>query len=259
MVTLLAGSGVVLLGFPGTALGAPSPVTGTISGPAFVGTSLRGVYVVTGSGGPAEAANGTIVGIYSYRANVSAANTTGTSVSPTSGVLINQSVSLTFFAPPVPETVTLTVEITSGAMGKNQSTNITYSIAIVQPYRLTATLVVASASGVLAFSLVVFLDGAIVGSVSVPGLTGGQSYPVNFTYVTAGLSAGWHSFSISLAKEHGLVTFPGGLQEYIQSFYVAGPTTDYTIWYVAGAVAFFGAIFIFLPRVAARRRGRTKK
>ena len=69
----------------------------------------------------------------------------------------------------------------------------------------------------------------------------------------------WHTFSISLASQHGLVTFPGGAQQYSQSFYVTGPPPDYTVWYVAGIGAFLGAVFIWSTRVAARRRGRAKK
>ncbi len=55
------------------------------------------------------------------------------------------------------------------------------------------------------------------------------------------------------------MTFPGGAQQYSETFYVNGPPPDYTIWYAAGSVAFVGALFIWSTRVAARRRGRAKK
>src|SRR5579863_5776212 len=63
------------------------PLTGSIAGPTAVGVALQTTYKITASGGPAEAANGTQVGIYSYKASYSAVNTTGAAFTPTSGVL----------------------------------------------------------------------------------------------------------------------------------------------------------------------------
>ena len=92
-----------------------------------------------------------------------------------------------------------------------------------------------------------------------PVITAGSTYPLTFSYVDLNLTPGWHTFAISLASEHGLVTFSGGAQQYSDTFYVNGPPPDYTIWYAAGALAFVGALFIWSTRVAARRRGRAKK
>jgi hypothetical protein len=232
------------------------PVTGSVQGAAYLGTGAHSVYVVNGSGGPAEAANGTIVGQYNFTVSFAGANTTGLSASPPSGVLVNGTLNFTFFTGNVSETVTILVEINSVYHGQNASINVSATVQIVQPYVLTATIVAGSGASTLGFPLVIYLDGNPVGTVAVPSLTAGTSYKVSFDYVTLGLSPGWHTFTASLAQEHGLLTFTGGATSFSQSIYIPGPAPDYTLWYVAGIVAFFAAVFILLTRLAARRRGR---
>lgn len=237
---------------------AASPLTGGITGPADVGTGLKGTYLVSASGGPAQAANGTQVGTYTFKASLSAANTSGASLSTTSGVLTNFSVSIQLIAPNVTEPLTIFVLVTSTYQGTNASQNFSFSVTIVEPYRLSAQLVVGPTAGVTRFELTVLLDGAVVGNVTVPTLAASATYPVTFAYVNPDLAAGWHTFSVSLAKEHGLVAFAGGAETVSQSFYVPGPPADNTFYYLLGAVAFVGVFFIWSMRVGARRR-RPKK
>ena len=137
-------------------------------------------------------------------------------------------------APGVAESLTLSVVITSSYQGTNRSDNLSYTIEIVQPFILTATLVAATGVTVGPLLLTVTLDGAPVGTIHVPVITAGSTYPLSFSYVDLNLSAGWHTFAISLSSEHGLVTFSGGAQQYSDTFYVTGPPPDYTIWYTTG-------------------------
>jgi hypothetical protein len=239
-----------------------TPVVGGITGPTEVGTGQKGNYVVHATGGPAFALNGSQTGILAYAASISGFNTTGAVISPPSGVLVNQTVTLSLIAPNLTEALTLYVLVTSSVSGLNStntSSNFSFQITIVQPYHLMATLVVGSSESVGAFTVTVTLDGAPVGSVQVPTLTPGTSYPVSFDYVAVGLSPGWHTFAMNVAPEHGLVSFSGGSTAFTQSFYVPGPPTDYTEWYLAGASAFVVALFIFTARLGARRRGKSKK
>jgi hypothetical protein len=259
LLVALSLSGVFIGSLAPEARGSSPAVTGSILGPSNLGESLQANYTVDASGGPAEAAYGTDVGTFAYNATVSGTNTTGASISPSTGVLTNGSVKLNLIAPAVAESLTISVVVTSSYQKNNQSNNLTDTIQIVQPYRLNATLVAATGVSVGPLFLTVTLDGASVGTIRVPVLTSGTTYPLNFAYVDLNLTPGWHTFAISLSAEHGLVTFPGGAQQYSQSFYVNGPPPDNTIWYAAGTVAFVGALFIWSTRVAARRRGRTKK
>lgn len=239
-----------------------TPVVGGITGPSEVGTGQKGNYVVHATGGPAFALNGSQTGILAYSASVSGFNTTGAVISPPSGVLVNQTVTLSLIAPNLTEALTLHVLVTSSVSGLNStntSTNFSFAITVVEPYHLMATLVVSSSESVGAFTVTVTLDGAPVGSVQVPTLTPGTTYPVSFEYVAVDLSPGWHTFAMNVAPEHGLVAFSGGSTAFTQSFYVPGPPTDYTEWYLAGASAFVVALFIFTARLGARRRGKSKK
>ena len=241
----------------GHAASSVSNFTTAVTGPTVIGESLKAKYTLTASGGPAQAANGSFVGTISYRATLAALNTSGSLVTPPSGVLINGTATVVVTAPNATETITLSVAFTSSYQGKNATSNSTLAVDVIVPYRLSATLVVGNTS-VAPFNLTVTLDGVPVGSVAVPGLSAGSSYPVTFSYAIAYLAPGWHTFAISLAQLHGLVEFSGGLDVLTSSIFVPEPTPDYTLWYLAGTIAFFGAICIWSASVGARRRGRTK-
>ena len=193
LVVLAAALGIPLghLSPVSPARAATLPLTGNIAGPTAVGVAIQTTYTVSATGGPAEAPNGTQVGIYSYKASYSAVNTTGAAFTPTSGVLVNGTVTLSFTAPNVTEPLTLFVLVNSSYQGTNVTTNLSEAIEIVQPYRFNANLQVGSQAGVSPFYLTVTLDGAPVGSVKVPSLSAGASYPISFPYVVpGGLSPG---------------------------------------------------------------------
>jgi hypothetical protein len=94
--------------------------------------------------------------------------------------------------------------------------------------------------------------------VTVPSLTQGQTFAVQFSYVSQGLSAGWHTFSFSLAQEHGLILVANGAESYSTSFYVPGPPPDYPAYYLFGATAFLAVVFIWFALVGRRRRPKAK-
>jgi len=263
VVALLALVG--LLPGPPVARAAPSygTLSGAINGPATVGLNGNATYVITATGGPAVDVNGTQIGIYSYNASVSGTNTSSVVFSPTGGSMPNGTVTLSLKAGNVSQQLTLYVLVTSQGHGNSTApkatTNLSYTVSVVVPYRFTATVVAGSGGTVSAFTLTVLLDGVPVGQIPVGTLAAGTKFPVAFSYVDPTLSPGWHTFTVSLAQEHGLVAFAGGAESVSQSFYVAGPPPNDTIWYVGGLGAFVGVVFIFTTRVAANRRGRTKK
>lgn len=234
-------------------------LSGTILGPANVGLQGNATYTVNVTGGPAIATNETQVGIYSYNASVAATNTTNVLISPASGVILNGSVNLTFKAGNLSQLATLSVAITSSFHGANATINISYSVNIIVPYRFAATIVTGSGASLSGFNMTVFLDGNPVGQIVVGTLAANTRYPIAFSYVDPNIAAGWHTFTVSLSQEHGLVTFAGGAETVSESFYVAGPPPDYTLDYAFGIVAFVGVAFILLLRAGAGRRPRTKK
>ena len=244
------------LGVVGTGRAASfPPVTGTITGASIVGESLTTQYTVNGTGGPAEASNGTLVGNITFNATLSGNNISTASINPSTGVLIDGGVILRFTAPSLPQIVTIRVELTSSYAGQNESANITSEVTIVAPYVLAGT-IYSGATTVNAFNMTVTLDGVPVGQVSIPTLAADTSHAFSFDYVTAGLSPGWHTLAVSLANEHGFVTFIGGVQQYSLRFYIAGAPPDYSLDVGVGIAAFALAVFIWGSVVGARRRGR---
>jgi hypothetical protein len=261
LLLVLVGAALPALGaVPGAHAGlAYGPLSGSISGPGYLGETQNATYIVSVSGGPAVSANGTQVGIFSYNASVSGKNATGVTLGPTSGSIQNGTLRLGLKASNLSQLLTIFVLVTSSYQHKNQSTNLSYAVNVVVPYRISATLVAGSAGTVSPFSLTVTLDGNAVGSIAVGTLTAGAHTPITFSYVNPNLASGWHTFAISLTQQHGLVTFAGGEQSVTMTFYVAGPAPNNSIWIVTGIVAFVGVVFIYATRVGASRRGRAKK
>jgi hypothetical protein len=237
-----------------------TPVTGNLTGPSYLATASNGTYLINATGGPAYV-QGSLVGTMTWKAKLSATNTTGTSVTPANGTLTSQKGSgkITVKTGAIPERIDLIVTVTSSFAGSNKTLNLTKSIRAVVPYALKATLVAGPNAGTLPFVVLVGLDGKPVGNVSVPALAPSATYDLEYRYATLGLSAGYHTFTLSLADAHGLVTFGNGRTVEAFTFYVAPAPSSETVWYVVGVVAFFGVLFIYATRVAARRRAPTRR
>jgi hypothetical protein len=265
LVLLLVAAGWAAFALPAPAAGAPTPlastpVTGNISGPTLLAYGDHDYYWFNATGGPAIAANGTQVGNLTYYAHLAGSNLTGVSIQPNTSAFFNgtpQKALLTVGSSA--ETLTLSLELISQYQSQNESTNLSYTITVVQPYVFTLNLVAGPSVTVTSFSLTVYLDGVPVGTLAIPSLTPNETYIATFDYAALSLPTGAHTFTATLVNQHGLVTFAGGGTTYSTTFYVPGPPPSYTLWYLAGAVAFFGAIFIFVTRVAARRRAPSKK
>ena len=248
-------------GLPGArAAPSSSAVTGSVQGPRVLATHGTTHLTVSATGGPAFAANGTQIGNLTFYASITGSDLTGVSINPSENAFVlgqNQTPLLEVGA--TPEVLTITFEISSVYLKENVSTNLTYTVTVVRPYVVAATIFNPGTTTALAFSVDIDLDGTKVGNASVPSITPKGEYNLSFQYATLGLSSGEHTFTISLADEHGLVTFAQGATSYSVSFYVPGAAPDYTVWYVFGALAFVGVLFIFATRVAARRRGAGRK
>ncbi len=242
------------------AAGSGAAVSGNITGKSVLAYHGSAIYTIRGTGGPATLPNGTINGNLSFYLSVAGPNLTGVSMAPQSGkVLTGIPGTSTLTVGNLSEVLTITCLLASVLNGTNESTNFTFTVNVVQPYVLSTTLYNLGASTVGSFPIVVDLDGVPVGNVTVPTLLGHTSYHFTFSYATVSLASGTHVFSIYLTTVHGLVRFANGTTVYTVAFTIPGPPPSYTVWYVVGAVAFFGALFIFGARVGARRRGTSKK
>jgi len=241
-----------------------SSITGNLTGPGLLATSANTTFYLNASGGPAFV-NGNETGTINWTATLSGANTTGTLVTPSGGTVTSttrQPARMVVLTNGLPQTMTLTVKIVStpaGAGGKNETTNFTRTFRVITPYIVRATLVAGPQVTVLPFNVTVALDGTTIGSVPVPRLAPNASFQLVYRYPSGGLSSGYHTFTLSVAEPHGLVTFANGATVESTTFYVAPSAVNDTVWYVAGFVAFFGVLFIYATRVAARRQGSARR
>ena len=254
-VVLLAVLAVGLPVLAHAAAGTYPPVTGAISGPSIVGEGLTAQYIVNGTGGPAFGQGGTAVGSIAFNATLSGNNVSGASIQPATGVLVNGQTTLQFRAPNASEIIKLRVVLTSSASGQNATLSLNMSIRIVAPYVLSGTLQ-AGPTAVSGFDMTVTVDGTPVGQVAVPAIAANGTYHFSFDYAPPSLSAGWHTIAVSVAPQHGLVTFTGGVEQLTLQFYVTSPPPDYALDVGVGIAAFAAAVFIWGSVVGARRRGR---
>jgi hypothetical protein len=239
----------------------PTPVTGNVSGPAYLATSTNGTFRFNATGGPGVV-GGTVLGKLTWVATLGGPNTTGTSVTPSNGSitsLASEPVSLSVKVGIHTGQFTLSVTVTSTLAKNNSSATISKAFHVLVPYVLRATLVAGPAAEVMPFQVQVALDGSIVGSATVPKLAPNATYHFSFRYADPNLGSGYHTFTLTIANAHGLVTFSNGRTVQSTTFYVAPGATNYTIYYVLGAVVFLGVLFIYATRVGARRRGTARR
>jgi hypothetical protein len=249
-------AGALPLAAPARAASYPT-LSASLSGPSILPVNGTGTYLLTGTGGPAMGFNGTQVGIFSYNATVGGPNTTNVIITPVSGVLTNGATHLSLKAT-IAETLVIAVELKSSFAKQNATTNVTYSVTVLAPYVVKATIVDSQPYSTLPFNLTVLLDGVPVGSIGVPSILAHGSYTATFQYAVASLAVGWHTFSMNLASEHGLLAFAGGSESFGQSFYVTGPPVDDSGFILLGILWFVLAVFIWVAWVGARRRKRKR-
>ncbi len=235
-------------------------LTANITGPTLLSVGSNHRYQIHATGGPAVSPNGTLIGNLTYYAGVSAPDLTGVTITPTSAALLNGTPGQPLLeVGSIAQTLTIDVMVSSVYNRTNASVNLTYIVQVVTPYVVAAEIVNPGNITVGSFPVLVELDGTQVGNVTVPAINPHADYNLSYNYATLGLGSGYHTFTLSLELAHGLVHFAGGTTSYSETVYVPGPTTDYTLWYVTGAVAFIGVLFIFGARLGARRRTAPKK
>jgi len=247
----------------GTRAATPSSsggLTANITGPTILSVGSNHRYPIHATGGPAVLPNGTLVGNLTYYASVSAPDLTGVTITPASAALLNGTPGQPLLeVGSIAQTLTINVLLSSVYNKSNASVNLTYTVHVVQPYVVAAEIVNLANVTVGSFPVLVALDGVQVGNVTVPSILPHADYNLSYNYATLGLGSGYHTFTLSLELAHGLVHFANGSTSYSETIYIPEAATDYTLWYVTGAVAFVGVLFILAARLGARRRSAPKK
>lgn len=232
------------------------PLKGNITGPTVLPVTGQGTYVLEASGGPAELANGTVKGNYTYNATIIGINTTGGLVSPATGTLTNGTADLTLTGPNNTGNYILNVNVTSKPdTGNSTSIIVSYNFTTVVPYVLSDSLDNHNSFAITGARVIVGFDGSTVATITLPSIAANGTYDFVYNYTTsAGLSSGYHTFTLTISGTSNLLTFSNGQTQLSVTFYVQPPATDYTWYYAIGALLVALAIFISLFVVGGGRR-----
>jgi hypothetical protein len=242
---------VVVASFLPMAASAAGPLSGTISGPPALAPGQTAQYNITISGGP----TGNVT--YTLTYHIEGANTTGgnplsSSPGQTSGNRTKYQVNIT--APTLEQALTLTVNIAAAPRsGSNENTVVTFAIAVIKPFTLTATFHNSGTTAAVNVTVHWSVDRVSVGTSRLQRIAANADATVSFTYLPAGLSPGEHTLTVSADLDHdGVVNAARGEVVTSTIFYnqVQQPATGWAL--VLGMGVF---IPVFLGVVAWRRRG----
>jgi hypothetical protein len=236
-----------------------NPLTATVTGPSILNVLGKGKFVVTASGGPSQLPNGTMSGNYTFNATLSGGNTSGYSITPHTGPLVNGTATLSLVAPNNTGTYALTVEVISNPKtGSPAYYNTSTDFIVAVPYVLSTTISNPNSFTVNGAIVQVSLDGSIVGTITLPSIAGNGTYSLIYNYTTAGLPSGWHTFTLSIQGIASLLKFTNDQTTLTVSFYVTPAPVNYEYYYLFGITLALLAIFISLLVVGGRRKRREK-
>jgi hypothetical protein len=216
----------------------------TFSGTQYLATGETGKVSVGVGSGPA--------GNYTYTASVSTGK-----VTPTTGKASGTSLDLIVTAPTTVGDQVLTVNITSADVTPAVSTVATYTIHVIAPVLITAT--VKNTANVTANNVPVefYADGNLVNktTVSVPALGSKQVF---YNWTAPNLAQGKHSLEVKVDPNNQFISFSDDSTTYATSFYIGDSgyglvNTMLTILFVIVALVLF---FTYMGRGRKKRAGK---
>lgn len=196
---------------------AGGPIVASLSGRTIVANGTTQGYVLNVTGGPVGQGN------YSYTAFVYAKNTTGLSVTPTTGTDAQGVFYLNLTAGVQPEIVTLTINITAGAGSQQVYSVKSFLVNVVRPVTVTVPVTNEGPSGVQNANVSLYVDGSYVQSRNVT-LSAGQTTNVTFTWLAYHYPAGSNIATVSI-NASGHVLFSNGETQTSFTIYIPGGTT----------------------------------
>jgi len=192
-LALLLAALAVLVAVPLPPADAQEAVSAVITGPTAVAPSSTHAYGVTVTGGPAEV-NGTFEISYVLQGD----NLQGGDPQ-IARTLANREGRFSFnvTAPEVEGAVQLYVKATSSAEGANETTEALLTIDVARPVDLRATLRNNGAAAALNVTVFFYVDGRVVGNMTVARIEAGGSVEVNVSYIPVGLAVGRHVVKVT--------------------------------------------------------------
>ncbi len=194
-----------------------TPIEITLDTPTFAGTLQKVDCTLKVSGGPAVE-YGTN---YTYKAEIVADNTTGSSVSPSTGSAVSGVFNFTVTMPG--EAQTIKVRINATSKGESAADNVykvrEFEVKVVAPIILTAVVYNTGSVDVENATAAFYADGILLGT-EVFGVEAGESASVVHNWTWANIAEGEHTITVVIDDDLGLVEFSDGNNVYTKTIYV---------------------------------------
>lgn len=214
-VMIVAFSGVSLLGVSGVS-SAYTPVEISLELPSFAATLQAIPCTLEISGGPAElGAN------FTYKAEIIAGNTTGSSVSPSTGSAASGVFNLTITMPGEAQDIKVKINATSRTPNSSEYVSKVkeFEIKVVAPIVITATVYNTGHVDAENVTAKFYADGIVLGEQKF-AVAAGQSKELVHNWTWANIADGKHVVTVIIDDADGIVEFSDGNNVYSMTIYV---------------------------------------
>lgn len=251
---LLAALLAISLAVPGAlaVLSAPAAAYSGISvdldHPSFAAKGSKIPLTLLITGGPA----GEIGGNYTYRAELDGTNTTGASVTPSTGTSESGVFRLNLTLPTqAPQTLKIIINATSKEARTQTSsfTESTFEIKVVDPIVITATVHNPGTVDAKNVTARFYADGALLTSM-VFNVSAGSSESLEYNWTFAKIKSGKHVVTVTVDDPEDLVEFSDGNNVFSQTIYVGSQGNPAGVVLVIGVIIasiLTGLMFIAKP------------
>ncbi len=250
ILTVLAilGTAFVLLIAPASA---QEPLAGTLTGPSAVAPGQATGYNLTLSGGPVGSVNYTVRW---YVTGPDAAGALPASTNPTSTTGSRTNFRLNVTAPTSEQTITLVATISSHVGSTFENTSVEKSIVVITPIVLSATFQNAAPTAAVNVTARFYVDGALVGTVTIARINAAGQATATFSYLPVGLQPGTHQVRVEADLDGNGVINPARGEVAVSDLFYRGTAPLGTGWTILIGIAVF--LPVLLVTIGLRRRKR---
>lgn len=217
LVAVLALASAMSLLSVAVPVSAYAPMTVSLDTPSFAGTTQKVPCTLKVTGGPASDLGTN----YTFKAEIVAKNTTGSSVLPSTGTSGTGVFSLNITMPGEAQTIKVRINATSKGTGTSDSTYMVreFEIKVVQPIAIKVTVYNTGDMDAEGVSAAFYADGILLGTETF-GVAAGSSTQVVHNWTWANIADGKHVVTVVIDDKNGIVEFSDGNNVLSQTIYI---------------------------------------
>jgi CARDB len=249
-VALMAAGLAVLVSLP-EPVSAYSDIEIQFDHPAFAGKSQVIPCRLVIDGGPA----GDLGGNFTYKAEIVADNTTGSSVSPSTKT--SQTGIFTFnvtMPGEAPQTIKIKINATSKASTKDSTYKVReYQMEVVDPIQISATVYNTGAVDAVGVTARFYADGTLLGTQTFD-VSAGSSTNLLYNWTWMSVSGGKHVVTVTVDDPNGIVEFSDGNNVYTMTVYVGDQGNPVGAVLTVGVIIMAVLVTLTFMQKPARRK-----